>query len=57
MARYAENGEAVLYPSNYQLALDNEGDAVAQVTLTVSEAVLLHWMEWEQQVGPTQGTL
>lgn len=57
MAGYTENGDAVLYLSTYQLALDNEGDTAAQVTLTGSEAVLLHWMEWEQQVGPTQGTL
>lgn len=52
MARYAENGDAVLYPGSYQLALNNEGDAVTQVTLTGSEAVLTHWPEWEQQVGP-----
>ena len=52
MARYAENGDAVLYPGSYQLALNNEGDAATQVTLTGSEAVLMHWPEWEQQVGP-----
>lgn len=52
MARYADNGDAVLYPGSYQLALNNEGDAATQVTLTGSEAVLMHWPEWEQQVGP-----
>ncbi|CAD6589417.1 MAG: hypothetical protein ASARMPRED_004038 [Alectoria sarmentosa] len=51
MARYAESGDAVLYPGSYQLALNNEGDAVTQVTLTGSEVVLRHWPEWEQQVG------
>lgn len=52
MARYADNGDAVLYPGSYQLALNNEGDAATQVTLTGSEAVLMHWPEWEQQLGP-----
>ncbi len=51
MARYAENGDAVLYPGGYQLALNNEGDAATQVTFTGSEAVLMHWPNWEQQVG------
>ncbi|MCJ1460619.1 hypothetical protein MMC28_011001 [Mycoblastus sanguinarius] len=54
MARYDVNGDAVLYPGSYELALNNERDAVTGVSLTGSEAVLAHWPEWEQQVASAQ---
>ena len=50
MARYAVNGDAVLYPGNFDLALNNEREAVTAITLTGPEVVLRHWPKWEQQV-------
>ncbi|KAK4694737.1 xylan 1,4-beta-xylosidase, partial [Lecanoromycetidae sp. Uapishka_2] len=53
MARYAESGDAILYPGMFELALNNERDAVLQVTLTGDEMVLIHWPKGEQQVLPS----
>ena len=53
IARYDGSGNSVLYPGSYNLALNNERDAVVSVTLTGVEEVLMHWPEVEQQVGPS----
>ena len=51
LTRYATNGDAMLYPGSYKLALNNEGDAVMPVTLTGAERVVRHWPKEDQQVG------
>ena len=51
MVRYSTNGDAMLYPGNYELALNNERDAVMAVNLTGAEAVVRHWPKEQQQVS------
>ena len=53
MVRYAESGDAVLYPGDYDLALNNEREAVVAVELVGGEEVVMHWPSEEQQVAPS----
>ena len=53
MVRYAESGDAVLYPGNYELALNNEREAVVPVELVGGDEVVMHWPSVEQQVPPS----
>ncbi len=53
MVRYAESGDAVLYPGSYELALNNEREAVVPVELVGGEEVVMHWPSVEQQVPPS----
>ena len=53
MARYDESGNAVLYPGTYDLALNNERDAVLSVTLEGADTVLREWPKEEQEIGPS----
>ena len=50
-ARTDEQGNRVLYPGKYELALNNERDAVVGVDLTGDERVLALWPN-EQQLQP-----
>ena len=53
MVRYAESGDAVLYPGNYELALNNEREAVVPVELVGGDEIVMHWPSVEQQVPPS----
>ena len=53
MVRYAESGDAVLYPGNYELALNNEREVVVPVELVGGDEVVMHWPSVEQQVPPS----
>lgn len=53
MARYDVDGNMILYPGDYELALNNERDAVMGVTLTGREEVLMQWPKEEQLIGPS----
>ena len=52
MARYDGDGNAVLYPGSYELALNNEREAVMGVMVTGEEMVLREWPKEVQEVGP-----
>ena len=51
MARYDESGHVVLYPEIYELALNNERDAVLGVIVDGEEMVIKEWPKDEQGVG------
>ena len=51
MVRYAESGDAVLYPGMFDLALNNERDAVVGVQLMGSQETVSHWPKENQQVS------
>lgn len=50
MAHVDELGNSVLYPGKYELALNNERDAVLAVELTGNATALAKWPEPEQQI-------
>ncbi|KAL9088204.1 MAG: hypothetical protein Q9165_006331 [Trypethelium subeluteriae] len=52
MARTDENGNSVLYPGTYKLALNNDESVVQQVTLTGNAAVLTKWPVATQEILP-----
>ncbi|KAL2807826.1 glycoside hydrolase superfamily [Aspergillus granulosus] len=45
VARVDERGNRVLYPGNYELALNNERSVVVEFTLEGEEVILLKWPE------------
>ncbi len=53
MARYDVDGNMILYPGDYELALNNERDAVMGVTLTGREEVMMQWPKEEHLIGPS----
>ena len=52
LARVDALGNTVLFPGVYELALNNERDAVLMITLTGDAATLEKWPEVEQQIPP-----
>ena len=54
MRRYAESGDAVLYPRSNDLALSNEREAVRGVELVGGEELVLRWPSVEQQILSSQ---
>lgn len=50
VTRADENGNKVLYPGRYELALNNERSVVTSFALTGEAAVLENWPLWEQQI-------
>ena len=52
LARTDENGNRVLHPGKYELALNNERDVVLMVWLRGEEKVLSVWPVEEQQIQP-----
>lgn len=53
LARIDEKGNRVLYPGRYELALNNERDAVVAVELKGEKRVLMFWPN-EQQLQPVE---
>ncbi|KAL6720539.1 hypothetical protein ACLMJK_002463 [Lecanora helva] len=53
MARYDSAGNMVLYPGDYELALNNEREAVTRVQVTGDQVVLMEWPKETQGVGPS----
>jgi beta-D-xylosidase 4 len=43
LARAAENGDLVVYPGDYELALNNERSVVVKFTLTGDAITIAHW--------------
>ena len=52
MTRTDENGNSVLYPGTYKLALNNDESVVSQVTLTGDAAFLTKWPVETQEIQP-----
>ena len=40
MTRYAESGDAMLFPRDHKLALNNKGDAIMPMSITGAEMVI-----------------
>ncbi|BAE55977.1 unnamed protein product [Aspergillus oryzae RIB40] len=52
LARTDEEGNRVLYPGRYEVALNNEREVVLGFTLTGEKAVLFKWPKEEQLIAP-----
>nr|pir xylan 1,4-beta-xylosidase (EC 3.2.1.37) - Talaromyces emersonii [Rasamsonia emersonii]AAL32053.2 beta-xylosidase [Rasamsonia emersonii] len=50
IARADENGNKVIFPGEYELALNNERSVVVSFSLTGNAATLENWPVWEQAV-------
>lgn len=50
VTRADTNGNKILYPGKYELALNNDRSVVVSFTLTGTAAVLENWPLWEQQI-------